>query len=506
MPRVKTARMRGHFGGDGWPDGQWHLAEVHAFERLGRHILFDVSSMNCYETTPVVHAVVDAVRSKADGSAQLAGGRFPRHQIKQAVRQLQDRGILLPGAQSVPRARPKLAKRLGIRHLELMVTHACNMRCRYCYGSDDRDGWQEATHLYGARQAGMTWETARKGIDFLFQASGAQKDLSVIFFGGEPLVEFDLIVQVVAYVRDKERETGKQVGFSVSTNGIGLSQKVVDFLLAENISCQISIDGPPAMHDRNRVLATGQGSYDRVMLGVQRLIDKRPGRVPARVTVTAGQVDLPAVADHLMSLGFGSIHIEPVIGTAGALSLGNADLQQFETQTEHLAHYLVRRIKDGRIFNFSNLVRHVRQIRVVDQRLAHFCGAARTYVALAQDGAFYPCHRFVGMAEYRMGDLEQGFDDTLQRRILDLTVDDRPECRECWARYLCGGGCWKHSVDVHGDLARSDLESSCRLIRHQIECAMAINGALKVSDKELLSEAYERTAEPYRISEQGRQS
>lgn len=482
--------------------GHWHLAEVHAFERLGRHILFDVSSMQCYETTPVVHAVVEAFRDGVGDPVRALGKRHPRREVGQAIEHLRQSGVLRAGPKPVVRSRPRLTRRLGIRHLELMVTHACNMRCRYCYGSDDRAGWQDATHLYGASQAGMSWDTARQGVDFLFEASGSQKDLSVIFFGGEPLLEFDLIRQVVAYVRDKERATGKRVSFSVSTNGMGLSQEVVDFLVRENIACQVSIDGPQAMHDHNRVLASGKGSYDRVMQGVQRLIDRRPGRVPARVTVTGGQVDLPAVADHLLNLGFGSIHVEPVIGASG-MALADADLGRFESQTEQLAEYLVNRVKEGRIFNFSNLVRHVRQIRVIDQRLAHYCGAARTYLALGQDGAFYPCHRFVGMADYRMGDLATGFDDTLQKRILHLTVDNRPGCSECWARYLCGGGCWKHGVDVNGDLAEPDTESSCRLIRHQIECAMAINGTLRVDDRTLLSQAYERAEEPYRLPEQG---
>jgi uncharacterized protein len=490
-------------GGGGLASEVWHLGEAHAFERLGRHILFDVDTLHYYESTPVVHALVQALQAGTDEPVRALRGCFPRRDVHAAMQQLRECGLLRPGPAPAGRARPRLRKRLGIRHLELMVTHACNMRCRYCYGSDDHDGWQGAEHLYGSSQAGMSWDTARKGVDFLFEASGPQKELSVIFFGGEPLLEFDLIKRVVAYVRAKERDTGKRVDFSLSSNGVNLSQEVVDFLVREDISCQVSIDGPATIHDQNRVLASGKGSYDSVMHGVRRLLDKRPGRVSARVTVAAGRVDLPKVADHLLNLGFGSIHAEPVIGNACGLALKEADLAHFEQQTEHLAKYLVRRVRDGRIFNFSNLVRHVRQIRVIDQRLAHYCGAARTYLALDQDGAFYPCHRFVGMPEYRMGDLEIGFDDRLQKRILGLTVDDRPGCKDCWARYLCGGGCWKHAVDVNGGLERPDEATSCRLIKHQIECAMAITGALRVEDKELLGDAYARHEEPYKLPDTG---
>ena len=459
---------------------RWHLAEVHLFERLGRTILFDVVSLHCYEITPIARSVVEACRRDSAGPLDRPDPDPANSAVRVAIDQLREIGVLLPGPRPTNRQRQRLARRSGIRHLELMVTHGCNMRCRYCYGSDEREGWQDARHLYGSSEAGMSRDTARRGVDFLFEASGGFRDLSVVFFGGEPLLEFDLIRSVVAYVREREQASGKRVALSLSTNGLSLTPAVVEFLVAQNIGCQVSIDGPEAMHDRNRRLADGRGSYAHVMRGVRRLIERRPGRVPARVTVTGDDVDLPAIAEHLFGIGFGSVHVEPVVAASGPLALRVAGLQRFERQTEELAETLVRRVRSGRVYDFANLVRHVRNVHRVDQRLAHYCGAARTYLALGQDGAFYPCHRFVGMPEYRMGDLDRGFDDTLQRRILGLTVDDRPGCRDCWARYLCGGGCWKHGVDVHGDLARPDTEASCRLIRHQIECAMAVNAALKV--------------------------
>ena len=147
-----------------------------------------------------------------------------------------------------------------------MVTHGCNMRCRYCYGSDEREGWQDARHLYGSSEAGMSRDTARRGVDFLFEASGGFRDLSVVFFGGEPLLEFDLIRSVVAYVREREQASGKRVALSLSTNGLSLTPAVVEFLVAQNIGCQVSIDGPEAMHDRNRRLADGRGSYVAVTM------------------------------------------------------------------------------------------------------------------------------------------------------------------------------------------------------------------------------------------------
>lgn len=455
------------------------LGEVHSFARLGRHILFDVGTLQCYQATPTVHAVVAALRD----APRKAYGRLDEHAsepgLASALSALSAAGVLHDAPATTRAPRPPLQRRAGVRHLELMVTHACNLRCRYCYGSDGHDDWQGAPHLYGAREPAMHWDTARQGVDFLFAASGRAREVSLVFFGGEPLLAFRLIRRVVAHARARERETGKRVHFSLSTNGVGLTPAVVDFLVAEDIGCQVSIDGPPALHDRHRVLANGRGSYARVMRGVERLLARRPCRVPARVTVARGQVDLVATATHLFGCGFGSVHFEPVIGR-GPLALDAADRDAFEQQMEALAGMLIDHVRAGRTFDVTNLVRHVRQVHRIAQRLAHFCGAARTYVALGQDGGFYPCHRFVGMPTYRMGDIAGGFDDTLQRRVLALAVDDRPACRACWARYLCGGGCWKHGVDVHGSLASPDLEASCRLLKHQIECAMAVNAILKV--------------------------
>lgn len=455
------------------------LAEVHSFQRLGRSILFDVGTLQCYQSTAAVHAVVAVLRSDPLHWRAVLGERVAEPALAAALSALSAAGVLHEAPVAARERRPALPRRAGIRHLELMVTHACNLRCRYCYGNDGHTGWEGAPHLYGAREAGMSWDTARRGVDFLFAASGRAREVSLVFFGGEPLLAFRLIRRVVAHVRERERETGKRVRFSLSTNGVGLTPAVVDFLVAEDIGCQVSIDGPPALHDRNRVLASGRGSYRQVMRGVERLLARRRGRVPARVTVARGEVDLVGTAAHLFALGFGSVHFEPVIG-GGALALDAADLDAFEQQMEVLAETLVEHVRAGRVFDVTNLVRHVRQVHRVEQRLAHFCGAARTYLALGQDGAFYPCHRFVGMPAYRMGDLGSGFDDGMQRRVLALAVDDRPACRRCWARYLCGGGCWKHGVDVHGSLASPDLAVSCRLIKHQIECAMAVNAALKV--------------------------
>ncbi len=472
-------------------------AEFHLFRMFDKNILFNVETMLFYEVAPAVYDIAAVLLDENHPDPGTAlWERYSPEQIQEVESYLLREEFF----RKTGKQRPRLIKRSGIRHLELMVTHACNMRCKYCYGSLSADGWDAAPHLYGADTSGMPLDTAMQGVDFLFDASGNMTDLSVIFFGGEPLLELPLMEQVADYVREKEAETGKKADLSLSTNALLLNDKrVIDFLLKQRVGCQVSMDGPQPIHDQSRCLPDGSGSYEAVLPGIKRLICKRPGRVPVRATICRGMTDLPSVLEHLLNLGFGSVHMEPARGSSGALLITSEDVPAIQEQTERIALFLVNSVQNNRFFNYTNLVKHIRQTRVVRQRLAHYCGAGRTYLALSQDGSFYPCHRFVGLDDYRMGDIRTGVNLALQRTILDLTVDNRPGCRDCWARYLCGGGCWKHAVDAHGRLETPDLEVSCRLIRHQIECAMAVNSQLRVEDKDILSELYEKNTEPYLI-------
>jgi uncharacterized protein len=479
---------------------QYSQTEFHLFQRFGKNILFNVETMLFYEVTPLVRDLVTKLSTNGHlDPVKILKEKYPTGEIEAALAYLVREGFIKEGPERP--VRPTLKKRGGIRHLELMVTHACNLGCRYCYGTDGPDKWKGAPHLYGARSSGMSLETARRGVDFLFEAAGAQKGLSVIFFGGEPLLEVELIERLLPYVREQEKEREKKVNLSLSTNGLLLTEKVVRFLVKNHIGCQVSIDGPRAIQDANRCLPDGGGSYDLILPGIRRLIAARKGKVPSRVTVAHGHIEMPQILEHLLSLGFDSVHIEPAIGTLTGISVTREDVAEIKGQIETLALFLVKSLKNNRYFNFSNLVKYIRQTRVIRERSAHYCGAGRTYLALSQEGAFYPCHRFVGLDEYRMGDLDTGIDLTLQKKILDLTVDNRPVCRDCWARYLCGGGCWKHAVDLNGGLEVPHNDYSCEIIRHEIECAMAVNSELKVGDEAILSDLYEKSTEPYLVTE-----
>lgn len=482
----------------------FRLNEVHLFERLGKKILFDIHSMAVYEAAPLTFDIITVLSDPAQRDPIKALSKnYRKAHIRKALAFLEEQKIIRKADEPLP-PKPVLKKRRGMRHLELMVTHGCNMGCRYCYGAHGLEGWDRTTGLYGTDSSGMSLETALKGVDFLCNNSGAQTDLSLTFFGGEPLLEFRLIEQIVPYVREQEKKSNKKISLSLSTNGLLLSEPVVDFLAKNRISCQISIDGPPEIHNFSRCLPDGTGSYEKIIEGVKRLIKIRPGKVPARATLFHGTMNMAETAKHILSLGFGSVHMEPATGrSSGDLEILPEDLPAIKRQNEELAVFLVDCVKKNRYFNYTNLVKFIRQTRVVRERSAHYCGAGRTYFAMSQDGGFYPCHRFVGMDDFRMGDIHGGMELGLQEKILGLTVDNRPVCKDCWARYLCGGGCWRPAVDRYGSLERPDEEVGCEITKHQIECAMAVNTELSVDDKDILSNMYEESEEKHLIAQKG---
>ena len=324
----------------------------------------------------------------------------------------------------------------------------------------------------------MSPEVARKGIDLLLRECGANRELSVVFFGGEPLLNFRAIRAAVAHARAQEETGGRTIALSLVTNGTLLGDGVIDFLCRHRVGVQVSIDGPKEIQDRNRPLRDGTGSFDRLLPGVARLLARRPGRVPARVTVSRGSVRLRETIEYLLGLGFGSVHVEPAGGGSGAATVTADDVDEMCRQNRELAALLVEKAHAGERFPYQNLARPVRATRVVDERRFYYCGAARSYLTVAADGTLYPCHRFVGLAEFAMGDVDHGLDRTWQRRIVALDVDARPECRGCWARYFCGGGCWKTNRDASGRIDAPDAAIGCRLIREQLELAMAINTVL----------------------------
>lgn len=476
--------------------GRAWSGEVHCFQALDQRIVLNVATSLFYKVNNVVFDLLnDASSTEWDAAVKRAKKRFKAKDVADAVAYLEQEHFF--DAPTEKPAPPSLRLR-PLSTLELCVTHGCNLACRYCYGRHETADGNGKGPLYGSGIVHMPEAVALKAVDLFWADSGTLKELNLTFFGGEPFMNLPLMRSIAMYCRKKEAETGKRIHFSVVTNGTLLGGDALDFVKQYKVSVQISIDGPAALHNQNRPFRDGKGSYEAVMEGVRRLRSARNGRIPARITAAHGAMDNLGVFRHLTNLGFASVHIEPALGGGcEAGGLNTEDLDELLRQEEAVARYFVESIQGGRYANYHGLVRHVRGTRVVHDRRYFYCGGGRGLICVSNEGEFYPCHRFTGLKEYCLGSVDTGINHEGRRAFHALHVDARPGCRSCWARYFCGGGCWNHAYTAHGGLEQPDENGACRLIRRQIELAMAANAALEVSDQAIVSGIFDETTLPY---------
>lgn len=452
--------------------------EYHLFSALGRKMAFHVPSMLYYVLSDAANVLLsEAGRAGPAAARRKTAWRHGPRAAREAYSALSAAGFF-DGA-AAPKVAPETLRPLST--LELCVTHACNLACRYCYGSRDHESCkQDGGLLYGAQEAQMPETVAQAGIDLLLARSGRLKTVNVSFFGGEPFLNFPLIQAATLYAEAQALARGKAVRFSAVTNGTPLTPEMIDFVKAHHIQVQVSMDGPAAVHDANRPFRAGAGSYESVCRGSALL--KTAQRHPtARATAAHGNLDAPAVLAHLQSLGFGSVHVEPALWNSGAGTMNDEDVAALMRQEEEIAARIVAGIDAGEVHEYHALTRLIRETRVIKERRRYFCGAGRGLLCLSAEGKFYPCHRFAGQEPFCLGTLQTGLDDRKRQPFRLLHVDARPGCRECWARYLCGGGCWDHANSAHGELAMPDETKSCRIMRRRLELAMAVNAILKES-------------------------
>lgn len=457
-------------------------------------LLLNVEMSLFYAVNNVVYDLVSTA-GKAGWPVTLnqVSRRYRSRDVHDAVAYLKRAGFFTPQAISYKPPRTRLRP---LSTLELCVSHGCNLNCRYCYGRHDDGHSAGKSPLYGSSHTSMSREIACKAVDQFMAESGALKELNLTFFGGEPFLNLPLMEYIADYCKRKQENSGKKMLFSVVTNGTLLDDDALQFIRRYRVSVQISIDGTPLIQDANRPFQDGTGSYDSVIAGMRRLRALGRNHIPARATAATGNADSVEVFRHLINAGFSSVHLEPDLGGNG-LGLSEADLDLLIKQEEAVAALLVSLVQQGRYANYHGLVRHVRDTRVVHDRRYFYCGAGRGLICVSNEGEWYPCHRFVGIKQYCLGTIDSGIDHDKRIPFNTLHVDKRPGCRDCWARYFCGGGCWSHAHNAHGALEQPDEKRACRLIRRQIELAMAVNALLDVSDQAIISGIYDESTLSY---------
>ena len=351
-----------------------------------------------------------------------------------------------------------------IKALCLHVAHTCNLNCSYCFASQGK---------YHGDRALMSFEVGKQALDFLVANSGDRRNLEVDFFGGEPLMNWQVVKDLVAYARSIEKEAGKNFRFTLTTNGVLVDDDVIEFANKEMHNVVLSLDGRKEVHDALRVDYAGNGSYDKIVPKFQEFAKRREGRgYYMRGTFTHNNVDFTEDIFHMADLGFTELSMEPVVcAPDDPCALTEEDLPVLYEQYEILAKDMLRREKEGKPITFYHYMIDLTGGPCIYKRISG-CGSGTEYLAVTPWGELYPCHQFVGDEKYSMGNVWDGVTNTALRDEFKMcNAYARPDCKDCWAKLYCSGGCAANAYHATGSI-KGTYEYGCKLFKKRMECAI----------------------------------
>lgn len=427
------------------------MANYHVFESLDRFFLFDVISNSLFL---IEEPVYRHLRGETIEPGYLDA-------VLEDISELKAEGYL----SEAPENGQIIKREPVLKALCLHISHDCNLRCKYCFAG---------TGPFGGNREQMSYEVGKRALDLLLKESGNQRNLEVDFFGGEPLLNLDVVERLVAYGETEGPKMGKELHFTLTTNGIKLDEAARRFLNEHQIAVVLSLDGRPEINDRMR----GRGTYQRIVPNFLDLVrEKGFNNYYLRGTFTSYNLDFCEDVKHLYELGFREISLEPVVSAEGDYRLDEKYLAQIEKEYECLAAYYLERRRVGEGFTFFHFEIDLEHGPCLPKRLTG-CGAGFDYFAVTPAGELYPCHQFVGRDEFRMGDVWKGvIRDDLREKFGTATLYRKKGCSECWSRFYCSGGCHANAHQLNGSIYQPD-ELGCRLQRKRLECALAIKGIL----------------------------
>ena len=354
-----------------------------------------------------------------------------------------------------------------IKALCLHVAHSCNLACSYCFAGQGK---------YHGKDALMSFETGKRAFDFLIENSGTRRNLEVDFFGGEPLLNWDVVKKLVEYARSIEKEKNKNFRFTLTTNGVLIDDEVIEFANKEMSNVVLSLDGRKDVHDKFRVDYAGKGSYEKILPKFKKLVESRDGKnYYMRGTFTHFNTDFTEDIFHMADLGFRELSMEPVVCSPDSPSaLTDEDLPVLFEQYEILAKEMIRRKKAGDGFTFYHYMLDLKNGPCIYKRISG-CGSGTEYMAVTPKGELYPCHQFVGEEEYCLGNIWDGVKKPeVQDKFRLCNAYSREECRDCWAKLYCSGGCAANSYHATGSV-NGIYKYGCELFKKRIECAIMMN-------------------------------
>ena len=450
---------------------------IHQYQLGGYNIVLDICSGSVHAVDELAYDVIalfeterrDAIIEKLWEKYQGIDGVTPDEigECYDQIVQLKAAGKLFTEDSFAPMAGELKARTSGvIKALCLHIAHTCNLNCSYCFASQGK---------YHGDRALMSFEVGKRALDFLVERSGSRHNLEVDFFGGEPLMNFDVVKQLVAYARSIEKEKDKHFRFTLTTNGVLIDDDVIDFVNREMSNVVLSLDGRKEVHDRYRVDYAGNGSWEKIVPKFQKLVAARDGKnYYMRGTFTHANPDFLEDIKTMLDLGFSELSMEPVVAAAGdPAALTESDKAIVMEQYEKLAELMLQRDKEGKPFTFYHYMIDLKGGPCIYKRISG-CGSGTEYMAVTPWGDLYPCHQFVGEEKFKLGDIWNGVSNhAIQEEFASCNVYARQECRDCWARLYCSGGCAANAYHATGSV-RGVYQQGCDLFRKRIECAVMV--------------------------------
>ncbi|MBR6549037.1 MAG: thioether cross-link-forming SCIFF peptide maturase [Clostridia bacterium] len=453
---------------------------IHCYKLGGLNIVLDIFSGSVHVVDEVAYDIIERYESdtKEHITAFILEKYAHRDDVTEGdiaacfedIAELKAQGKLFTPDTFAPMAGALKQKTSGVvKALCLHVAHTCNLNCAYCFASQGK---------YQGDRALMSLEVAKRALDFLVENSHGRHNLEVDFFGGEPLMNFDMLKELVAYARSIEKAAGKNFRFTLTTNGVLIDQEVIDFANQEMSNVVLSLDGRKEIHDRYRVDYNGKGSWETIVPKFQDLVNQRGGKnYYMRGTFTHANPDFVKDIEEMLRLGFRELSMEPVVCAPDDPSaLTEQDLPVVMEQYEKLAELMAQKRKAGDPFTFYHYMIDLKGGPCIYKRVSG-CGSGTEYMAVTPWGDLYPCHQFVGDEAFKLGDIWQGVTNTeKQEEFAACNVYSRKECNDCWAKLYCSGGCAANAYHATGSVT-GIYEYGCKLFRKRMECAIMLEAA-----------------------------
>jgi uncharacterized protein len=453
---------------------------IHQYKNNGYNIVMDVCSGAVHVVDDITYDVIELYEKNRENGVEtdlsLLEKELPQYssgelqETLEEVETLKESGELFAEDEYQQYVIDFKKRKTVVKALCLHIAHDCNLGCRYCFAEEGE---------YHGRRALMSLEVGKQALDFLVANSGNRRNLEVDFFGGEPTMNFDVVKELVRYGRSLEGPHNKNFRFTLTTNGVLLDDDIMEFANREMANVVLSIDGRKEVNDYMRPTRNGKGSYDLIVPKFRKFAELRnQTNYYVRGTFTHHNLDFSEDVLHLADLGFKQISVEPVVAPPEEpYAIREEDLPKLLEEYDKLAKEMIKREKEGRGFNFFHFMIDLTQGPCVAKRLSG-CGSGTEYLAVTPWGDLYPCHQFVGMDEFKLGDVWHGVQaEEIRDEFKLCNVYAKEKCRNCFARFYCSGGCAANSYNFHGSILDA-YDIGCELQKKRIECAIMIKAAL----------------------------